>query len=398
MQHDAVVVGGGVAGLTCAHTLRRAGLSVLLLEARPRLGGRVASTVLETDGSSAPAGAGASDSVVVDLGASWIHKGGGDPKHVIAKLATALAIPTSPTDWDEEMAVFSASGWVDDDEVEAAADATERLVKQTRAARAALLSERGSGNARADRSLGSVLEERIAARGSPLTATERWALQSEITDDYATPLESMSVLNWDADSEYSGKIDLMVNGGYCRVFEPFTAGVDGPAQLLDASLAAAPADHARLAPPSSGETGGNLQVCLSAVVSQVAWADDGKIAITYSCPAGEEQRVATVEAAHAVISVPLGVLKQGSIEFSPPLPPAKQEAIANLGVGLLNKVFVWFEESFWDSETHAFGYVPPLEACADGQFAEIVNCEPMTGQPVRFKMLFILYCWYAVLC
>lgn len=38
------------------------------------------------------------------------------------------------------------------------------------------------------------------------------------------------------------------------------------------------------------------------------------------------------------LQVPLGVLKAGAIEFSPPLPPWKKEAIARLGFGDLNKV------------------------------------------------------------
>ena len=36
-------------------------------------------------------------------------------------------------------------------------------------------------------------------------------------------------------------------------------------------------------------------------------------------------------------TVPLGVLKHGSIEFSPPLSQRKLEAIKRLGFGLLNK-------------------------------------------------------------
>ncbi len=37
---DTIVIGGGIAGLTAARDLRQAGLSVLVLEARERLGGR----------------------------------------------------------------------------------------------------------------------------------------------------------------------------------------------------------------------------------------------------------------------------------------------------------------------------------------------------------------------
>jgi Flavin containing amine oxidoreductase len=38
------------------------------------------------------------------------------------------------------------------------------------------------------------------------------------------------------------------------------------------------------------------------------------------------------------VTVPLGVLKAGSIRFQPPLPPRKQDAIARMGFGILNKV------------------------------------------------------------
>ena len=38
------------------------------------------------------------------------------------------------------------------------------------------------------------------------------------------------------------------------------------------------------------------------------------------------------------MTVPLGVLKAGRIRFQPPLPPRKQDAIARMGFGILNKV------------------------------------------------------------
>lgn len=47
---DAVVVGGGLAGLVAARNLRRAGRRVVLLEARDRLGGRVFARELAATG------------------------------------------------------------------------------------------------------------------------------------------------------------------------------------------------------------------------------------------------------------------------------------------------------------------------------------------------------------
>ncbi len=38
---DAIVIGGGAAGLTAASVLAAAGLHTLIMEARPRLGGRI---------------------------------------------------------------------------------------------------------------------------------------------------------------------------------------------------------------------------------------------------------------------------------------------------------------------------------------------------------------------
>ncbi|MEX1043462.1 MAG: FAD-dependent oxidoreductase, partial [Acidimicrobiia bacterium] len=54
-----VVVGAGVAGLTCAATLQRAGVDVTVVEARDRIGGRVWTGEV----------AGAR----IDLGGAWIH-------------------------------------------------------------------------------------------------------------------------------------------------------------------------------------------------------------------------------------------------------------------------------------------------------------------------------------
>lgn len=67
MSDPILIVGGGLAGLTAAHCLRRAGVAFRLLEARRRLGGLILS-----------AEAGGAGHVATDgfhLGPSWCWPG-----------------------------------------------------------------------------------------------------------------------------------------------------------------------------------------------------------------------------------------------------------------------------------------------------------------------------------
>jgi len=39
-----------------------------------------------------------------------------------------------------------------------------------------------------------------------------------------------------------------------------------------------------------------------------------------------------------LVTLPLAILRQNSVVFKPPLPPAKLQAVQNLGVGVMEKV------------------------------------------------------------
>ena len=65
-----------------------------------------------------------------------------------------------------------------------------------------------------------------------------------------------------------------------------------------------------------------------------------------------------MRAKRLVITVPVSILQAGKIRFSPELSARKREAIALLGMGHLNKVWLKFPEVFWD-DAQAFLRVSP---------------------------------------
>lgn len=86
---DVVVVGAGPSGLTAAHLFALAGLDVLVLEARERVGGRTLTTTV----AGAP----------LDLGGQWI----GATQHRVAALADALELETFPQHHDGDKILVS---------------------------------------------------------------------------------------------------------------------------------------------------------------------------------------------------------------------------------------------------------------------------------------------------
>ncbi len=82
---EVVIVGGGAAGIAAGRRLTGAGVDCLLVEARPRLGGR-AWTV--GDGSAFP----------IDLGCGWLHSADRNPWTQIAK-AQGCSIDRMPPPW-----------------------------------------------------------------------------------------------------------------------------------------------------------------------------------------------------------------------------------------------------------------------------------------------------------
>jgi lysine-specific histone demethylase 1 len=113
---------------------------------------------------------------------------------------------------------------------------------------------------------------------------------------------------------------------------------------------------------------------------------------TVTCEDGQ-----SIEADKIVFAAPLGVLKEQSIEFDPPLPQWKRDAIRRMGFGLLNKVILVFERPFWDVDRDMFGLLrAPRNGQGNvqsdykegrGQFYLFWNCIDTTGLPCLIALM-----------
>jgi monoamine oxidase len=292
---DVIVVGAGIAGLAVARRLKSQGASVLILEARNRIGGRV-----WTD-TSMPG-------VSLDLGASWIQGTNGNP---ITSLARSFSLRTSPTDF-ENIALYDPAGRRLNSAEVARIETNYRTVMQ----RVEKLRDSMRGEGREDISLQAGVDRVLAGRS--LTDKEHaelnFAIHAEIEDEYAADATELSLFNWDQDEEFGGRSELFPAG--------FGQIANGLARGLDI----------RLATP----------------VARIEYSGRGVVIKT---------REDTFTADRVIVTLPLGVLKRGLITFSPGLPEQKLTAIRRLGMGTLNKVYLRFPKVFWPKDNDVLGVV-----------------------------------------
>jgi len=116
---------------------------------------------------------------------------------------------------------------------------------------------------------------------------------------------------------------------------------------------------------------GDYAIELSSRVTDVQWGEKGASLSFASDRASDFDAV--------IITVPLGVLKRDGIRFDPPLPERKQRAIERLGMGLLDKVYLLFEEPFWDDVTWI---ATPENGHPRGQFNLWLNLQKYLGEPI----------------
>lgn len=265
-----------------------------------------------------------------DLGAAWVHHA--DASNPLLGLLASAGVETRRTDWDElalydaeRGAVSTAERNAVEEEYETILDVLARRIRATSTAA----------------SLGALLTPLVNAEftGAPRVRLANWLRGFYIENNYGADVGDIAAWNFD-ESERDKENDRFVSGGYDRMIAALANGLD---------------------------------IRLGEVCRRIRTTTAG---VTIETSAG------SYDVAALVVTLPVGVLRSGSITFEPALPDSKQAAIHSLGIGDFEKVVVLFDEVFWPAKPNAFGY-----ASADPAVSPLlVNAHAAAGIPAIIAM------------
>lgn len=267
----------------------------------------------------------------VDLGGMWIHGHKGNP---LTALAGAEGRSLRAFSWDD-CATFDASSRL---VPVSTVDEDEKLLAQ-----AVRFSSRWSNNLAEDAPLSEGLSAfaTSARLGPGRLAALKAEVLSNVTLEYGAAPADLSAWWWDEGGELGGG-DVLVSGGLGGLAVALSRGLDVRTNCVVEEIR------------STGP--------LVSVAGRGGWS---------------------FAAGAVLVTLPLGVLKSRSVRFFPGLPPRKQAAIDRLGSGLLQKVFLLFD----DAASLPKELVLRLRRqAADGAWSEWCNLTGFLGRPVLMAM------------
>jgi monoamine oxidase len=311
------VIGAGVAGAEAARLLNMYGYDVVVLEAQDRVGGRI-HTLSSDDWPIAP-----------QLGA-WSFATTADAEF-LSELER-LDILTAPIDG----AVYRAAGTPADPAITentvgtaAIATAVEWAVQQvTDPSLQVALDESGATDAASGQSIDDLDGTQLLGQHLAALATVSGAAASDLSTWYGVPDPAA------ATDETQERV----------------AVVGDLAQFFDTAL-------------------DGVETFLSTPIVGIAYSDDG---VSLRLGTGESLSVDRV-----VVTVPLGVLQNDVIEFDPLLPFGHRSALADLGFGTVNSVWLRFDEPFWTTDAAVWNIVG-----SDAEISTWFNLQAITGEPI----------------
>src|SRR5579864_7263185 len=289
-QHDVMVIGAGIAGLTAAAELTRAGVSVLIVEARDRIGGRIFTQ--EDSIHHAP----------IELGAEFVH---GRPKEI----------------WDQvrarhlEIAEVEGDGWCVRDGKVAQCDffsAVDRILQKM-------------DDKQADESFLDFLNREFPVEKADARLREARERATSYVSGFNAADPALVGVHWLVKSKLAeeaieGDHAFRLGNGYRQLVEIFRQEL----------------------------TKRDVTIQTETVVEAIRWGG-GQAQLQMRRGNREEQ----VSARCVLVTLPLAVLQAhagelGGVEFVPALPGEKLGALTKLEMGKVIRVSLQFRERFWE--------------------------------------------------
>ncbi|RJQ23090.1 FAD-dependent oxidoreductase [Candidatus Parcubacteria bacterium] len=333
--YEVIVVGAGISGLSAADTLTQLGHEVVVLEARDRIGGRI-----WTD-----------NSTHLDKGASWIHGIKYNPIFVLTEKYDIKTIPTVSDTNQKSHVYYDSDGKRMDESKRKSIDAKfadfqEFLAKNTyypeHPVKELFIDQFFLYSIDSDKSIQDVLDKYV--EGKNLSPKDKDDLKAELehasnyyyVNTWAADITDISARHYSLGMEYGGG-EVVFPGGYVQLVNKFSDELD---------------------------------IRLNHVVNKIDYSKSNEILVYVD---GKSE---PFKAKYVLVTLPLGVLKdsvspspqllnstKGVVKFIPPLPQEKVDSINNLEMGIMNKVYLIFEN------------VTFLKQDADYQYISIMNEE-----------------------
>lgn len=167
-----------------------------------------------------------------------------------------------------------------------------------------------------------------------------WFVRGDVVTEYGADPDELSA-QWGLEEGTSGD-DVIVVGGYARLVEVLLAGV-------------------------TTELGWPVRTVVHGPDGVVVTARDGR----------------SVTGDRVVLTLPLGVLRAGTVQFDPPLPASHQAAIDRLSMGLLDKLWLRWDEPWWGEH----GLRWSLTDAAGDPYLDWYDLAGVTGEAVLFALV-----------
>ncbi|KAI1143641.1 putative flavin-containing polyamine oxidase [Hypoxylon sp. FL0543] len=345
------ILGAGVAGITAAQALSNASVSdFLIVERNNYIGGRVAHTNFGSKPDGTP--------YVVELGANWVQGLGseGGPENPIWTLAKKYGLNNTYSNYSSIL-TYDETGAVDYSDLFDTFETAYGIMEQD-----------------AGYILTDNLQDTSTRAGLSLAG---WKPKKDMR------AQALEWWEWDWETAWSPEQSGLLFGitGYNLTFYQFSdennyvwdqrgfnAFVIGEAQeFLEDN---------------------DPRLLLETVVKTISYSPEGVII--------QLEDGGCIEAQHAIATFSVGVLQNDVVKFDPPLPRWKREAIEQFQMGTYTKIFLQFNETFWDQDTQFFlyadnttrGYYPVWQSLSATGFIEgsnIIFVTVVDGQSYRVE-------------